>query len=74
VDYYIVPSVEAKERFIKKGVSPDAIKIYGIPIRAKFARQLDRKPIAHELGLDPNTPTILIMGGGQGLGPIKFII
>ena len=74
VDYYIVPSIEAKERFVKKGVNPDAIKVYGIPMRSKFAIQLDKRPIAQKLGLDPNVPTIVIMGGGQGLGPIKDIV
>ena len=46
VDYYVVPSVEAKERFIKKGIPSDAIKVYGIPMRTKFSTQLDKKPIA----------------------------
>jgi processive 1,2-diacylglycerol beta-glucosyltransferase len=74
VDYYIVPSVESKERFISKGVNPDRIKVYGIPIRPKFATQLDKRPIAQQLGLNVNIPIILIMGGGQGLGPIKKIV
>lgn len=74
VDYYVVPSIEAKERFIKKGVSSDAIKVYGIPMRAKFSTQLDKKPIADKLGLDLSVPTIVVMGGGQGLGPIKAIV
>jgi len=74
VDYYIVPSVEAKERFIQKGVSPDSIKVYGIPIRSKFAIQLDKKPIAEKLGIDLSKPVALVMGGGQGLGPIKTIV
>ncbi|MBU4333361.1 MAG: glycosyltransferase [Candidatus Omnitrophica bacterium] len=74
VDYYIVPSVEAKERFVAKGISPDAVKVYGIPIRGKFASQLDKEPIAQKLGLDSNVPTILVMGGGHGLGPIKKIV
>jgi processive 1,2-diacylglycerol beta-glucosyltransferase len=71
VDYYIVPSNETRERFIKKGVEPDKIKVYGIPVRMRFADQLDRQPIAAKLGLDLNKPTILLMGGGQGLGPIQ---
>ena len=74
VDYYIVPTLEARERFIKKGVHPDAVKVYGIPIRSKFAIQEDKKPIARKLGLNPDIPTILVMGGGQGLGPIKSIV
>jgi len=74
VDYYIVPSLEAKERFVNQGVSADMIKVYGIPIRSKFAVQLDKRPIAVNIGFDVQTPTILVMGGGQGLGPIKKIV
>ncbi|MCC6758128.1 MAG: hypothetical protein IT395_00695 [Candidatus Omnitrophica bacterium] len=74
VDYYVVPDNEARERFIKKGVNPDSIKVYGIPMQAKFAIQLDKNPIAEKLGLDLSVPVILIMGGGQGLGPIKEVV
>ncbi len=74
VDYYIVPSADAKERFVAKGIPEDVIKVYGIPIKSKFAVQLDKRPIADGLGLDLSIPTILIMGGGQGLGPIKSVV
>ncbi len=71
VDYYIVPTEEAKMRYIHEGVNPDAIKVFGIPIRQKFAEKLNGEVIAHKLGLTLSVPVILIMGGGQGLGPIK---
>jgi processive 1,2-diacylglycerol beta-glucosyltransferase len=71
VDYYVVPSREAQERYVKEGIAADRIKIFGIPIRIKFAQKLDRQAIAKKLGLDLNIPTVLIMGGGQGLGPMK---
>lgn len=74
VDYYVVPDEEARERFINKGVPPEAIKVYGIPIRSKFANKLDRQEIFRNLNLAPELPTILVMGGGQGLGPIKEVV
>jgi processive 1,2-diacylglycerol beta-glucosyltransferase len=74
VDYYVVPTLEAKERMVAMGVNPDIIKIYGIPIKAKFATQLDKRPILERYNLDPEKPTILVMGGGQGLGPIKTTV
>jgi len=74
VDYYIVPSNEAKDRFITKGVNEDSIKVYGIPIRSKFSVQLDKQPIMDRLGLKADLPVVLIMGGGQGLGPIKSVV
>jgi len=74
VDYYIVPHADAKDRFVKKGIDPDAIKVYGIPIRTKFSAQMDRLPIAESFGLDLTVPIVLVMGGGQGLGPIKDVV
>ena len=74
VDFYVVPSQDAKERFIKEGVAPEAICVYGIPIDLKFARRNDKKVIAQKLGIQLSIPTILIMGGGQGLGPIKDVV
>ncbi len=71
VDYYIVPSQEAKERYVKEGVGADRIKVYGIPIRDKFALEVDNAHVAKKLGIDLDVPTVLVMGGGQGLGPIK---
>lgn len=71
VDYYVVPSQETGERLIKKGVAKDRIKFFGIPVDPKFAQKLDKSSVARKLELDENVPTILIMGGGQGLGPIK---
>lgn len=74
VDYYVVPSEDAKDRFIKKGVDEKIIRVYGIPIRPRFAEKLDKKLIADKLGVDLSKPVILIMGGGQGLGPIRSIV
>lgn len=71
VDYYIVPSQEAKERYVNEGISPDQLHVFGIPIRDKFSEKIDRSLIAAKLGLNLNIPTVLIMGGGQGLGPMK---
>ncbi len=71
VDYYIVPSDHAKNRYVNEGVNPAHIKVFGIPIRLKFAEQLDRAAIAHKLNINLEVPTVLVMGGGQGLGPMK---
>lgn len=74
VDYYIVPSEDAKKRFMHLGISQDSIKVFGIPIRMKFAEKMSKDQAAKNLGLDPQIPSVLIMGGGQGLGPIKKVV
>ena len=71
VDYYVVPSEDTKARFVKKGVPAAKIKVLGIPIRSKFADKLDKKKTKEDLGLNPFVPTVLVMGGGQGMGPMK---
>lgn len=74
VDYYITPSEEVALRLIDKGVSAQKIKTLGIPFDPKFNQRASKNRIMQELSLSNNKPTILIMGGGQGLGPIKRIV
>jgi processive 1,2-diacylglycerol beta-glucosyltransferase len=74
VDYYITPSEEVSLRLEKKGVKASKIKSYGIPFDNIFNQKLNRADILSKLKLNPDKPTVLIMGGGQGLGPIKTIV
>lgn len=74
VDYFIVPSEEAQVRLISEGVAEGRIKKLGIPIDPKFSLPLKREEIFAKLRLDPALPVVLIMGGGQGLGPIKHVV
>lgn len=74
VNYYITPSDDVSARLEKKGVAPEKIKAYGIPFDHKFNQKLNQADIFHKLKIDPLKPAILIMGGGQGLGPVKTIV
>ena len=74
VDYYITPSEEVSLRLIKKGIDSQKIKIMGIPFDPQFNEDIYPESVFQKLGLQPNVTTILIMGGGQGLGPIKTIV
>jgi len=74
INYYVVPSEEVAERLSHKGIPPHKIKPLGIPIDLKFNEYIDRSKIAQKLKINPKVPTILVMGGGHGLGPIKKII
>jgi processive 1,2-diacylglycerol beta-glucosyltransferase len=74
VDYYVTPSEDVSLRLMKKGVSFDKIKSLGIPFDPRFNEIQDKQAILKKLRLKPGLPTILIMGGGQGLGPIKTVI
>ncbi|MFC1658351.1 glycosyltransferase [Candidatus Omnitrophota bacterium] len=76
VDYYITASQEATQTLISKGIKPDRIKSLGIPFDLKFNQNqhLDKAGARKTLGLKEDFFTILVMGGGQGLGPIGTVI
>jgi len=74
VDYYIAPSEDVALRLTAKGVAPGKIKSLGIPFNPSFNDSQDTEKIFRKLKLNAAIPTILIMGGGQGLGPIKTIV
>ena len=46
----------------------------GIPIDPKFREPLIADKIRQGMGIDKNIPAVLIMGGTQGLGPIKDMV
>ena len=74
VDCYITPSEDVSLRLIRKGVPSGKVKSLGIPFDPKFNDALDKESIFRKHKLSPGIPTLLIMGGGQGLGPIKKIV
>ena len=74
VDYYISPSEEVRSLLIKKGVPAQKIRNLGIPFDQKFNREVRVYEVRKKLKFSSSAPTVLIMGGGHGLGPIKTIV
>ncbi|RJP28842.1 MAG: hypothetical protein C4533_03360 [Candidatus Omnitrophota bacterium] len=74
VNTYITPSEEVSIRLMQKGVPHSKIKPFGIPFDPDFNRPVNKDQVFSKLGLKSNKFTALIMGGGQGLGPVKSII
>lgn len=66
-DQYIVGSNDIKEKLIHLGIPNEIIACTGIPIRKRFLENRNRKELFNKYRLNPNTPTVLIMGGGEGL-------
>ena len=70
VNGYVVPTEESRQWLLDHRVEPDRVRAFGIPIDAVFAESPDLQAIRRRLQLAPGKPIILLMGGGQGLGPI----
>jgi processive 1,2-diacylglycerol beta-glucosyltransferase len=70
---YFAANTEVAFRMRAHGLPPQGIHVTGIPVMPAFARKLDRRECAAELGLDPGRTTILLMGGGEGLGGLAAV-
>ena len=74
VDMYVIASSDLTYPFLEEGISLEKVKDFGIPIRAQFLTKPDQKEARLELGLNPQVKTILVMGGGWGLGKIEEVV
>jgi 1,2-diacylglycerol 3-beta-galactosyltransferase len=70
----VVPTDEAKERGICYGVDPEKIHVIGLPVAERFCHPpSDKKKLRNELSWPEDLPVILLVGGGEGMGPIEKI-
>ncbi|MFH1846446.1 MAG: glycosyltransferase [Candidatus Omnitrophota bacterium] len=74
VDYYVVPSEDAGNVLVAKGVPIEKTKVYGIPVDPKFCLQHDKALIKKKFKLEETEPIVLVMGGSQGLGQMEGIV
>ena len=74
VDMYFLPRKELKEKVLGEGIDPRKVTISGIPTSHKFSRSHDSKELRKKWELEEGLFTILLMGGGQGVGSLREII
>lgn len=72
-DAYIVASEDAKRELECRKVDPSKIRVVGIPVEPIFSKPLDRAKIFKTTNLRDDLWTILVIGGGFGVGPIEGI-
>lgn len=70
---YFAATDEVAFRMQAQGIAPHTIHVTGIPIMPAFAHAPERAECARELGLDPACMTVLLMGGGAGLGSLDRV-
>jgi len=63
VDCYMVACEEVKESLVSWGIKAQCIHVTGIPVSPKFEVEMDQGHIISKLGLNPDFPTFLVMGG-----------
>ncbi|XP_020238691.1 probable monogalactosyldiacylglycerol synthase, chloroplastic isoform X2 [Cajanus cajan] len=66
------PTTDVAQRALKAGLQQSQIKIFGLPVRPSFVKPVRPKDeLRRELGMDEDLPAVLLMGGGEGMGPIE---
>ncbi|MCL2161590.1 MAG: hypothetical protein FWH56_06865 [Betaproteobacteria bacterium] len=73
VDRYYVASADSQRELLRKGIPEERIQVSGIPIAPVFADSRPAPKARAALGL-PAKPTVLLMSGGFGVGPIASIL
>jgi len=73
-DSCLVPTEPARDRALASGLSLEKVKVVGLPVGLKFARGIgEKEALRDKLGLERDRPTILVVGGGEGIGKVYKI-
>jgi 1,2-diacylglycerol 3-beta-galactosyltransferase len=74
-DHIIVPTPEARQRGLDLGVDPSRIEVIGLPVSERFSTlKVGNKPeIRARLGWASDRPIMLLVGGGEGMGPLEDV-
>lgn len=74
VDRCLVPTPETYARGLALGLTPAQLCLTGLPVHPRFVDNLPAKDEARRaLELHPTLPAVLLVGGGDGMGPIYRI-
>ncbi len=73
VDNYIVGSEDLIPQCLAFGIDPGRVHATGIPIHSQFFVRYDKVLLRKQIGLEPDLPVVLLMGGGLGMGPIDTV-
>jgi hypothetical protein len=72
--FYAVAGEETKASLPARGVVAENIAVTGIPIAPKFALPVDKTAVRRRYGLRDDMPTLRVLGGGFGMGPVVGIL
>ena len=70
-DIIIVPTDEAFERGVKLGIDPRKMHIVGLPIKEGYRNPVSKEEARKRLGLPQDVPLVLMVSGGEGMGPLE---
>jgi 1,2-diacylglycerol 3-beta-galactosyltransferase len=71
-DLCIVPTEAARERALRFGLKPERVVVVGLPVAQRFCQPPgDKDALRTRLGWPKDRPLVLLVGGGEGMGPLE---
>lgn len=72
VDLCLVPTEAARRRALAAKLTPKQVRVVGLPVAARFCQPPgDRQAIRAQLGWPQDRPIVILVGGGEGMGPLE---
>ena len=74
IEYIETANELLTQRAVIKGISPSRLCPLGIPVQKKFSNKISKEEACKQIGISPESPTILVMAGSMGYGDIPEIV
>ena len=73
-DLIIVPTPQARQKGIDYNIDSEKMRIIGLPVADRFCKPVgDKNALRRKMGWPENKVTVLLVGGGEGMGPLGEI-
>lgn len=70
-DLVLLPTEMARQRAIEYRMPPEKLRVVGQPVALRYCAPAgDKAALRAKLGWDQNRPAVLLVGGGEGMGPL----
>ena len=70
----VVPTQQAATRAELVGLKKNKLKVVGLPVADRFCQPIgDRRTLRAGLGWADDKPVVLLVGGGEGMGPLDKV-
>jgi 1,2-diacylglycerol 3-beta-galactosyltransferase len=70
-DLILVPTENARRRAIKYNMPPEKVRVVGLPVADRYCQPKGQKSILRkQLGWPMDKLMVLMVGGGEGMGPL----
>jgi 1,2-diacylglycerol 3-beta-galactosyltransferase len=71
-DCILVPTEMARQRAIAYRMPPEKIEVVGLPVGERYCAPVgEKQSLRHKLGWPEHKPIALVVGGGEGMGPLR---